>query len=167
MTRRFIISALTALTMMALVSSGVFAGSTPTQSRGAQQISGIGYYAGETECTKYDASYKLILTGSLEGCHYVTIETQRCLENGVYYETGRETFDGKYEGQDGTFTTTYVFTGRYADCNAFVGEIFGRCQHPFVNGSGTGVFAGIREARLDMRDDVVEVKFPYKGHILF
>lgn len=60
-----------------------------------------------------------------------------------------------------------MFTAKYADCEAFAGEVEGRCQHPFVNGSGTGVFEGIKEARLDMRDDVGAGNFPYRGHLLF
>jgi hypothetical protein len=169
MKRRFTISALAALTMMALI-SGVFAGPSPTRTQGAKQISGIGAYAAPGACTDDEAqtaSYILTLTGSLSGCHYVFIETSRCLENGAYYESGTETFIGKYDDQPGTFTTTYVFTAKYADCNTFSGEVAGRCQHPFVNGSGTGVFEGIREARLDMRDDTATGNFPYRGHILF
>lgn len=64
MKRRFTIWALTALTMMALI-SGVFAGSPPAQ--GAKQISGIGYYAEAGACTDPQgegASYVLTLTGS-------------------------------------------------------------------------------------------------------
>jgi len=169
MKRRFTISALTALTMMALI-SGVFAGTASTRTEGAKQISGIGYYAEQGACTDSQgdgASYVLTLTGSLTGCHYVFVETSRCLASGAYYESGTETFVGMYDGQPGTFSTNYVFTAKYADCAAFAGEVEGRCQHPFVDGSGTGVFAGIKEARLDMRDDIGAGNFPYRGHILF
>jgi len=167
MKRRFTIAALTALTMIALI-SGVFADSSTAD--GAQQISGIGTYAQEGACTHSDgdgASYTLTLTGSLEGCHYVFVQDSRCLDNGAYYESGHELFIGEYNGQPGTFRTTYVFTAKYHDCNTFTGEVAGRCQHPFIDNSGTGVFAGIKEARIDMRDDVVEGNFPYRGHILF
>ena len=88
------------------------------------------------------------------------IESSKCSPGEAYYESGTETFVGTYDGQPGTFQTTYVFTAKYADCNAFAGEVEGRCQHPFVNGSGTGVFAGIKEARLDMRDDIGAGNFP-------
>jgi len=169
MKRRFTTSALTAFTMMALISA-VFAGPSPTRTEGAKQISGVGFFAGDGECNHSEgegSSYKLTLTGSLTGCHYVFIETSRCLANGAYYESGTETFVGFYNGQPGTFKTTYVFTAKYLDCESFTGEIAGRCEHPFENGSGTGVFAGIKEARLDMRDDVKEGNFPYRGHLLF
>ena len=172
MKRRFTISALTALTMMALISA-VFATPTPMQAKGAKQIqgkgatqiSGIGAYAAPGACPDLGADYVLTLTGSLEGCHHVFIETTRCLENGAYYETGTETFVGYYDGQLGSFTTNYVFTAKYADCTTFTGETAGRCQHPFVGGSG--VFANIKEARIDMKDDVAAGNFPYRGHILF
>ena len=169
MKRRFTTCTLTALTMMALI-SGVFAGPAPVTPQGAKPISGIGYYAESGACTDSEgdgASYVLTLTGSLEGCHYVFIESSKCSPGETYYESGTETFVGTYNGQPGTFRTKYVFTAKYADCEAFAGEVEGRCQHPFLDGSGTGVFQGIREARLDMRDDVGAGNFPYRGHILF
>ncbi|HEX6730161.1 MAG TPA: hypothetical protein VF074_09130, partial [Pyrinomonadaceae bacterium] len=113
------------------------------------------------------SSFALTMTGSLSGCHYVFIGTSRCLENGAYYESGTETFVGDYDGQPGTFTTDYVFTAKYANCTTFTGETAGRCQHPFVEGSGTGVFLGVKEARIDMKDDVEAGNFPYRGHLLF
>lgn len=168
MKRRFTIWAFTALTMMILI-TGVFAGPSPTP-QGAKQISGIGYYAAAGACTDAEgenASYVLTLTGSLTGCHYVFVETAKCSPGGTYTETGTETFVGTYDGQSGTFSTTYVFTAKYADCDALAGEVEGRCQHPFINGSGTGVFKGVKEARLDMRDDVGAGNFPYRGHLLY
>ena len=40
---------------------------------------------------------------------------------------------------------TYKFEARYEDCDGgpLGAEIFGRCQHPIVAGSGTGVFNGV------------------------
>jgi hypothetical protein len=169
MKRRFTISALTALTMMALISA-VVAGPSPARIQGAKQISGTGFFAAPGACTDPEgqgASYVLTLTGSLTGCHYVFVESQRCTKGGAYYESGTETFVGAYDGQPGTFRTSYVFTAKYLDCESFTGEVAGRCEHPFLNGSGTGVFEGIKEARIDMRDDIPEGNFPYKGHILY
>ena len=169
MKRRFTTSALATLTMMALISA-VFAGPSPTRSQGAKQIAGVGFFALEGECTDAEgngSSYNLTLTGSLTGCHYVFVEESRCLASGAYYESGTETFVGTYNGQYGTFRTTYVFTAKYLNCETFAGEVAGRCEHPFINDSGTGVFEGIKEARIDMRDDVKEGNFPYKGHLQF
>jgi hypothetical protein len=169
MKRRLTISLLTALTAMALI-SGVFAGPAPKRTEGAKHISGIGYYAEAGACTDAEgqgASYVLTLTGSLNGCHYVFIESHKCSPGGAYYESGTETFVGTYEGQAGTFRTNYVFTAKYQDCPNFVGEVAGRCQHPFIEGSGTGVFEGITEARIDMSDDVDAGNFPYRGLLLF
>ena len=100
-------------------------------------------------------------------CHYVFVQSFQCTEGGAYRESEYEIFVGKYEGQAGTFRTDYLFTAKYLDCPTLTGEVTGRCQHPFVNGSGTGVFQNIKEARLDMRDDVGAGNFPYKGHIQF
>ena len=167
--KRFTISALMSLTMMALISS-VVASPSPTLTQGAKQIAGVGTFAAPGACTDPEgqgADYVLTLTGSLSGCHYVFVESFKCSAGGAYYESGTETFVGTYNGQAGTFRTTYVFTAKYLDCPTLTGEIAGRCQHPFISGSGTGVFEGIKEARLDMRDDVKEGNFPYRGLLLF
>jgi hypothetical protein len=134
--------------------------------RGATQISGIGFFAAPAECNDPEgvgSDYDLTMTGDLEGCHYVFIETARCSAGGTYNETGTETFVGLYNGAPGTFRTTYRFTARYTDCANLVGELVGRCQHPITAGSGEGVFEGVT-GRLDMKDDVEAGNFPYRGH---
>ena len=49
------------------------------------------------------------------------------------------------------------FEARYEGCapnGSNIGaEIFGRCQHPIVAGSGEGVFEGVT-GRIDMKDDI-------------
>lgn len=138
-----------------------------SQSTGAAtQISGIGYYAGSGECNDPEgegSDFGLIMTGDLEGCHYVFVQTARCSAGGAYNETGTETFVGLYNGAPGTFETTYRFTAKYTDCANLVGEIVGRCQHPITAGSGEGVFEGVT-GRLDFKDDIEAGNFPYRGH---
>lgn len=168
MKRRFTLWALTTLTMMVLIGA-VFAGPSPVRADGATQISGIGYFAEVGQCNDPEgqgADYALTMTGDFSGCHYVFVETARCTAGGAYYETGTETFVGTYNGQAGTFRTNYIFTATYLDCPALIGEIAGRCQHPIVDGSGTGVFEGVT-GRFDMKDDVELGNFPYRGHLLF
>lgn len=140
--------------------------------RGATQISGIGYYAEDGQCTDPQgtgSSYKLLMTGDLQGCHYVFVETASCTPGGTYTERGTETFVGHYNGADGTFRTTYLFTAKFTECITPTGEIVpageivGRCQHPLVAGSGTGVFEGVT-GRVDMKDDIETGSFPYRGH---
>jgi hypothetical protein len=134
--------------------------------RGATQISGIGFFAAPAECNDPEgvgSDYDLTMTGDLEGCHYVFIETARCSAGGTYNETGTETFVGLYNGAPGTFRTTYRFTARYTDCANLVGELVGRCQHPITAGSGEGVFEGVT-GRLDFKDDIELGNFPYRGH---
>jgi hypothetical protein len=136
------------------------------ETAGATQISGIGFFAGAGECNDSEgqgSSYDLNMTGDLEGCHYVFIETSSCSAGGAYRETGTETFVGAYNGTTGTFRTTYLFTATYTDCANLTGEIAGRCQHPIVAGSGEGVFEGVT-GRLDMKDDIETGNFPYRGH---
>lgn len=140
--------------------------------RGATQISGIGFYAttGECETQIKGAAYAVKMTGDLEGCLYVFIDDFECSPSGTYREQGREYFVGTYNGKTGTFWTTYKFEAKYEGCAAngapFGAEIFGRCQHPIVKGSGEGSFEGVT-GRLDFKDDVEAGNFPYRGHLKF
>jgi hypothetical protein len=133
---------------------------------GMTQISGIGVWAGEGECTALDpADYDFAVRyteGDLIGCLYITVLTAESSPSGTYRETGTEFYDivGGTFGT-GTFSTTYRFTGKYDDSGA---EIFGRCQHPLVAGSGTGDFEGAT-GRIDMKDDVETGEFLYRGHL--
>ena len=157
------------LTITAMIVAALFTGTLMFPSRatadGATQISGIGYWPGAGECSDLQgADYALKLTGDLEGCLYTFVETSVCAPSGTYMETGRERFVGDYNGQSGTFGTTYRFEAKYQDCANFAGEIIGRCQHPLVSGSGTGIFEGVI-GRLAFRDDIQAVNFPYTGHL--
>lgn len=138
----------------------------PVSADGAMQISGIGFFAGE-ECDVQGqgADFALNMTGDLEGCHYVFVETSTCTPSGTYKETGTELFVSKDGGS--TFRTTYRFTAKYEDCPNLAEEIFGRCQHPIIAGSGTGDFEGVT-GRLDFKDDLsdpVNPEFPFRGHL--
>src|SRR5215213_3102333 len=62
--------------------------------RGATQISGIGYFDLDGECDDPEgqgSSYNLTMTGDLEGCHYIFVESAVCSAGGAYRETGTET----------------------------------------------------------------------------
>ena len=137
---------------------------------GAKQISGVGLFDATDECNSagQGAAYALTLTGDLEGCHYFFIDEFECSPSGTYRELGRELFVGTYKGQAGTFWTTYRFEAKYEGCaenGAALGlEIFGRCQHPIVEGSGTGVFEGV-SGRLLFKDDIEAGDYPYRGHL--
>ena len=139
---------------------------------GATQISGVGFYAtiGECDFANEGAAYAIKMTGSLQGCLYAFIDDYECSPSGTYREEGREFFIGTYNGQPGTFWTTYKFEAKYEGCSengAPLGaEIFGRCQHPIVGGSGTGVFEGVT-GRLDFKDDIEAGNFPYRSHLRF
>ena len=166
MKRRSTVLALTALAVMA-VSSVMVTVPSPARAGGATQIAGIGFFADPDECTDSEGQYSdfaLKLTGDLEGCHYVFVETAECSPSGTYQERGREIFVGQYQGEAGTFKTTYRFEAKYKDCVNLGGEIVGRCQHPLIADSGEGVFAGVT-GRLDFKDDVEAGNFPYRGHL--
>jgi hypothetical protein len=168
MKRRLTILALTALAMVALISI-VLTVPSPALAEGATQISGIGFPAETGECTDSQgegSDFAIKMTGDLEGCHYVFVETATCSPSGIYLETGTETFVGLYNREAGTFRTTYRFEAKYEDCPNLVVEIIGRCQHPITAGRGEGVFAGV-SGRLDFKDDIEAGNFPYRGHLRF
>ncbi len=106
----------------------------------------------------------LVLSGSLQGCWYTKVDTSKTTPSGVYLEAGREVFVGSLNGGPiGVFATTYKFESKFSGST----EIFGRCQHPLVAGSGTGGFAGAT-GRVDMKDIVADpsnVYYVYQGHI--
>jgi len=85
---------------------------------------------------------------------------------GVYLETGEEVFVGSLDGGPvGSFATTYRFESKW-DPDVLTGvELRGRCQHPIVEGSGTGGFEGAT-GRVDFKDIIGDpVTFDYRGHI--
>jgi len=139
-------------------------------STGATQIAGVGYYAtaGECDYESQGAVYAIRMTGDLEGCLYAFIDDFECSPSGTYREEGREYFVGTYNGQLGTFWTTYKFEAKYEDCDGgpLGAEIFGRCQHPIVESSGTGVFNGV-SGQLNFKDDIEAGNFPYRGQLRF
>jgi hypothetical protein len=137
----------------------------PSAHAAMDQISGVGVLAGEGECTSPPGTfteYTLVMSGELVGCLYTDILTAETKPSGVYLETGVETFVGSVNGGlPGTFTTTYKFEAKFAPDGS---EIHGRCQHPIVDGSGTGGFEGA-SGRINFKDDVETGEFFYKGHI--
>jgi Protein of unknown function (DUF3224) len=129
------------------------------------QFSGVGVLDTANQCDDapdgFD-QYTLVMTGDLEGCLYTNILTDRTTPSGVYLETGQEIFVGSLNGgPEGTFTTTYKFEAKFAPDGS---EIHGRCQHPIVDGSGTGGFEGA-SGRLNFKDIVETGEFVYKGHL--
>ena len=138
-------------------------------SGGMTQLSGIGFFDLTDACNNagQGSAYSILMTGDLQGCLYTFIDEFECSPSGTYREVGREYFVGTYNGEVGTFRTTYKFEGKYEGCEngSYVGaEIKGRCHHPLVNGTGTGVFEGAT-GRLDFKDDIAAGNFPFRGHL--
>ena len=163
MKRRLTILTLTTLAVVAFIGV-VSAAPSPAFAGGATQISGVAFFDEDDICDSgsVGADFALIMTGDLEGCLYTFIETAQSSPSGTYRETGTELFVDS-EGA-GTFETTYRFEAKYEDVANLAGEIFGRCQHPIVEGSGTGIFEGVT-GRLDFKDDVETGNFLYRGHL--
>jgi hypothetical protein len=153
-----------------IVSEDEIATTSANDGKGATQISGIGYWDATDGCNSagQGADFALTMTGDINGCLYVFVDEYECSPSGTYRESGREKFVGTYNGQSGSFWTTYRFEAKYEGCNengSFEGlEILGRCQHPITDGSGTGVFNGVT-GRLDLKDNIEEGSYPYRGYL--
>jgi hypothetical protein len=172
MKRRLALLTLTTLAAVALIGV-VWTAPSPALAEGATQISGVASFdeaVPPPDCAPVTppADYALVMSGDLVGCLYTFVdhETTQSSPSGTYRETGTETFVGSYLGKSGTFKTTYRFEAKYEDVDNLVGEQFGRCQHPIVEGSGTGIFEGV-SGQLFFKDDVVTGEFFYRGHLLF
>ena len=126
---------------MVLLAAVAFVFANPVSAGGATRVSGIGVFDPLVLCDDAagaGADYALSLTGDLEGCLYVTVESASCSPGGVYNETGTELYIGSGgAGDDGTFETTYRFVGKFEDCPNLIGQINGRCRHKIVAGTGT------------------------------
>ena len=149
-----------ALTIALVAAKDVSAAPSPEFAGGATQISGLGSYDASCDPTSVGASYAILLDGDLKGCLYTFVETAESSPSGTYRETGTELFVGSTSEGAGTFETTYRFEAKYD----LATEIFGRCQHPIVEGSGTGVFKGVSGILL-FKDDIEAGNFPYRGHL--
>ena len=152
------------LSMGAAAALALVLGAAPASAGGNTQISGVGVFVSTAECSELPSPYypPINMAGGLVGCWYTdTVEVLHSTANGAYQERGTETFIGCLSDGTtcGTFSTTYKFTAKYRVDGS---EIFGRCEHPFV--SGTGDFEGIT-GRVNFVDDVQTGEFNYKGHI--
>src|SRR5918995_6033883 len=163
MKRRLTILTLTALAVVALIGV-VWTAPSPALAEGATQISGVAVLDEADECDSgsVGADFALVMDGDLEGCLYTLVETAESSPSGTYRETGTETFVD-YSEEDGTvvgtFKTTYRFEAKYEDVTDPATEIFGRCQHPIVEVSGTGIYEGV-SGQLFFKDDVEAGNFP-------
>lgn len=153
--------------LIIMLASSLLGVAAPAQAAGGQ-IGGPAYFDATGEVCPaapvgFDDYPALVLEGDLEGCWYTNVESSKTTPSGVYLEVGQELFIGTlHGGEPGSFTTTYRFEAKYAPDGA---ELFGRCQHPLVAGSGTGGFAGAT-GRVDFKDIIEDpVTFVYRGHI--
>ncbi len=165
MKRRLTLLTLTTLAAVALIGV-VWTAPSPALAEGATQISGGAVLDEDDICDSgsVGADFALIMDGDLEGCLYTFVETADSSPSGTYRETATELFVASNGA--GTFETTYRFEAKYEDVANLSGEIFGRCQHPIVEGSGTGIFEGVT-GQLFFKDEVESGTFPYRGHLRF
>jgi len=158
------------LVLLGVLVGGLLVALSAPASAATNQISGVAVFDTEGVCLPAPAGYEdftQVMTGSLAGCWYTNIETQKDngAPSGVYIESGKEIFVGTLNGgPKGTFTTTYQFESKWDPDVSTGSEVHGRCQHPIVAGSGTGGFEGAT-GRVDFKDQVTTGEFFYRGHI--
>jgi hypothetical protein len=168
MKRRLTLLTLTTLAAVALIGV-VSRAPSPALAEGATQISGIAVFDELGTCDDPEgegADFALIMDGDgdLDGCLYTFVETAESSPSGTYRETGTELF----VASDGVsmFETTYRVEAKFEDVDNLAGTIFERCQHPIVEGSGTGIFEGV-SGHLFIRADVEAGNYLYKGHLQY
>lgn len=142
----------------------------PMASDAAPPLSGDASYE-EGTCLSPPAGYEdftsypgLAMTGSLEGCLYTKAMASKETPSGVYLESGEEVFVGSLDGGPmGTFATTYKLESKWDPSSGV--QQHGLCQHPILQGSGTGGFEGAK-GRLDFKDIIGDpTTYDYRGHI--
>lgn len=153
---------------MAIAVPTALAAQGATQIAGDGQVVGFGEPCGpDGEMSAPDGVTIELTAGSLVGCWFTTEVTHFAVTpSGTIQERGRETLKVYDEEGDvvGTFSTTYKFTGKFEDGGAG-DEIHGRCQHPIIKGSGTGMFEGVT-GRVDFKDvDPAAGILEYRGHL--
>jgi len=158
------------LVLLVMLVGGLLIALSAPANAATNQISGVAVFDTTGECSPPPTGYEdftQVMTGSLAGCWYTNIETQKDngAPSGVYIESGKEIFVGSLNGgPEGTFSTTYKFESKWDPDVSTGSEVHGRCQHPIVAGSGTGGFEGAT-GRVDFKDQVTTGEFFYRGHI--
>ena len=158
------------LVLLVMLVGGLLIALSAPANAATNQISGVAVFDTTGECSPPPTGYEdftQVMTGSLDGCWYTNIETQKDngAPSGVYIESGKEIFVGSLNGgPEGTFATTYKFESKWDPDVSTGSEVHGRCQHPIVAGSGTGGFEGAT-GRVDFKDQVTTGEFFYRGHI--
>ena len=158
------------LVLLVMLVGGLLIALSAPANAATNQISGVAVFDTTGECSPPPTGYEdftQVMTGSLAGCWYTNIETQKDngAPSGVYIESGKEIFVGSLNGgPEGTFATTYKFESKWDPDVKTGSEVHGRCQHPIVAGSGTGGFEGVT-GRVDFKDEVTTGQFFYRGHI--
>ncbi|MCB0213069.1 MAG: hypothetical protein KDJ52_27245 [Anaerolineae bacterium] len=141
---------------------------TPASAEGATKISGTALDGTdmcdyETDGVDEPTIFPLYFPEDegVYGCLYSYAESVDESPSGTIREKGHEIFVSHDPDNPGTFESTYLFTLKL-DENG--NELWGRCQHPIIAGTGTGVYEGVT-GRIDIKDDLEAGNFPYKGHL--
>jgi len=134
----------TALALTTAAAPSIPVGAAPTP------VSGTFVFDTDDTCKEEPPGFEdftFVIAGDLEGCWYTNVGPSWNLgpPSGLYFEAGREVFVGRFRGGPvGTFATTYTFASQWdPDYTSGGTEIWGRCVHLIVRGSGTGGLAEV------------------------
>ena len=158
------------LVVCAALIAGFAALSATPASAASVQVSGVQTPVSSGPCFDPGAVASFTMQGSLIGCWSVDTFNVQSQPSGTFQATGTEHFTGCLDldgdqactagDPQGTLYFSFQFTGK-VDPVTFA-EIFGRCQHPIV--AGTGDFAGAFGV-LTFKDDVTNGTSLYRGPV--
>ncbi len=136
--RVMVVVALVSATALLGIASPAGAGDSEREIK----VSGVGYPGGpgDNGCNEMGADYTIFMTGDIEGCVYgIILSEQYEEESGEYQSRDHETFIGTLDGLSGSWEMDEAF---WAVFDTETGDqLSGRCEHPIIEGSGTGDFA--------------------------
>lgn len=128
---------------------------------GEMEIKVSGSIDWSTSCTAYDADYTFGLQGDITGCVYGwLISEEYNEETGEYQSRDHEIWDVSVAGMSGSWESNESF---YAGYDPATGDqLWGGCEHPIIEGSGTGDFANV-DGEVIFVDDVAAGTAYYHG----
>lgn len=111
-------------------------------------------------------------SGDLTGCLYGVRGPVKFSKGGTVSVRNTETFVGCLGDLCGSFDLVAHITSKWDGLPGQSNQVFGRCQHKIVPGSGTGDFEGAT-GRLDFKDIIerdadgnsIGVEFDYRGSV--
>ncbi len=149
-------------TLVSLVFAMTLGAATPVSAGdGEMEIEVSGSLDWSAPCTAMKTDYAFGLTGDITGCVYGNILSEEYNEEtGEYQSRDHEYWHVSVAGLSGTWESNESFYALFdPDTGA---QISGGCEHPIIEGSGTGDFESV-DGEIRFVDDVVNGTADYFG----